>query len=255
ASETAPRLPPVGGPVGERKLVTVLCGAVGPVASRTRALATVAPPIVAQYGGLLLPALGTTPLALPCLPVAHADPAQRPVLAARRLQQAVGAPAGGAAPEEGGTVRLGVHTGVVATEGHAVGETLGLAVVGEPLTQALALQAQATPGTILCSAATARLVRGLVRLATVAASPSPEVVYQIWGHRPAWVPGGPRLLRPFSPFVGRARELATLQALLAQAEAGQGQVVGIIGEPGLGKSRLVAEFRRSLHGRPLTYLA
>src|SRR5262245_1911394 len=200
ASETAPWLPPVGGPVGERKLVTVLCGAVGPVASRTRVLATVAPPIVAQYGRLLLPALDTTLLAVFGLPVAHEDHAQRAVLAALRLQQALGAPAGGAAPEEGGKVRLGVHTGVAATEGHAGGETLGLAVVGEPLTQALALQAQATPGTILCSAATARLVRGLVRLATVAASASPEVVYQIRGPRPVWVPGGPRLLRPFSPF-------------------------------------------------------
>jgi predicted ATPase len=56
-------------------------------------------------------------------------------------------------------------------------------------------------------------------------------------------------------FVGRARELTTLQELLDQVEAGQGQVVGIVGEPGLGKSRLLAEFRRRLRGRRLTYLA
>jgi AAA ATPase domain/Adenylate and Guanylate cyclase catalytic domain len=50
------------------------------------------------------------------------------------------------------------------------------------------------------------------------------------------------------------REMATLHALLAQVEDTRGQVVGIAGEPGIGKSRLVHEFRRSLDGRGLTYL-
>jgi AAA ATPase domain len=62
--------------------------------------------------------------------------------------------------------------------------------------------------------------------------------------------GGRRL----SPFVGRARELASLQVLLNQVEAGQGQVVGIVGEPGIGKSRLLYEFSRTLHGRQVEYL-
>jgi len=43
--------------------------------------------------------------------------------------------------------------------------------------------------------------------------------------------------------------------MLAQAEAGRGQVVGVVGEPGLGKSRLLSEFRRGLRQRRLTYLA
>jgi predicted ATPase len=54
--------------------------------------------------------------------------------------------------------------------------------------------------------------------------------------------------------VGRVRELTFLQELFAQVEAGQGQVVGIVGEPGIGKSRLLAEFRHRLRGRRLTYL-
>jgi putative protein kinase ArgK-like GTPase of G3E family len=61
---------------------------------------------------------------------------------------------------------------------------------------------------------------------------------------------GPYRRRPFralahrvwAPFVGRRRELATLRALLAQVEEGRGQVVGMIGEPGVGKSRLCYEF-------------
>ena len=52
-------------------------------------------------------------------------------------------------------------------------------------------------------------------------------------------------MRARTPFLGRARELATLEAALAQVESGRGQVVGIVGEPGIGKSRLLAEWRAS----------
>ena len=62
---------------------------------------------------------------------------------------------------------------------------------------------------------------------------------------------GPRAL---SRFVGRDRQLAALAELLAQAARRPGQVVGIVGEPGMGKSRLVHELRRSLAGERVTYL-
>src|SRR5262249_57983341 len=67
-------------------------------------------------------------------------------------------------------------------------------------------------------------------------------------------PGWERWERVLSPFVGRERELALLHALLAQVETGRGQVVGVVGEPGMGKSRLLYEFRQSLAGQRLTYL-
>ena len=60
--------------------------------------------------------------------------------------------------------------------------------------------------------------------------------------------------RPRSRFVGRELELATLQALLARVAEGQGQVVGIVGEPGMGKTRLLAEFRQRLGDTRVTYL-
>ena len=56
-----------------------------------------------------------------------------------------------------------------------------------------------------------------------------------------------------SRFVGRERELALLHERLAHVAQGHGQVVGIAGEPGMGKSRLLAEFHRSLAGQPVTY--
>ena len=107
-------------------------------------------------------------------------------------------------------------------------------LIKHALTEAAALQAAAPPGGFLCSAATARLVRGLVRLEAVAPEAQPKLptaAYQIRGHRSHRVAMGRRGARPVSPFVGRARELATLQALLGQAEAGRGQVVGIVGSP------------------------
>ena len=60
--------------------------------------------------------------------------------------------------------------------------------------------------------------------------------------------------RPLSRLVGRQDELGMLRALFERAESGQGQVVGLIGEPGVGKSRLVYEFRESLERPPVTYL-
>lgn len=60
--------------------------------------------------------------------------------------------------------------------------------------------------------------------------------------------------QPLSRFVGREHELAALYHPLAQVEAGRGQVVGLVGEPGMGKSRLVYEFRHSLAGKRVTYL-
>src|SRR5215831_16781833 len=123
----------------------------------------------------------------------------------------------------------------------------------------MGLQEQAAPGQILCSDTTARLVQRTVRLDAVApvqlpGQPMPVTTYAVLRHRGRRAPGWDRWGRVLSPFVGREREFATLPALLAQVETGRGQVVGVVGEPGIGKSRLVYEFRHSLEGKRLTYL-
>ena len=85
------------------------------------------------------------------------------------------------------------------------------------------------------------------------AAASPVAGYVVHGllRRRAGVPQ--RGARPLSRLVGRARELALLHERLALAAGGQGQVIGIAGEPGMGKSRLLAEFAHSLAGQPVTY--
>ena len=60
--------------------------------------------------------------------------------------------------------------------------------------------------------------------------------------------------RLLSQFVGRERELTMLRDLLGQVTEGRGQVIRLVGEPGVGKSRLLYEFRRGLLGQSVTYL-
>src|SRR5207302_11070143 len=60
--------------------------------------------------------------------------------------------------------------------------------------------------------------------------------------------------RPLSAFVGRERELRLLENLLAEVDEGRGQAVGVVGEPGVGKSRVLLELRRTLSARDTGYL-
>jgi predicted ATPase len=152
---------------------------------------------------------------------------------------------------------MGLHTGLVVESRWDDAEP-AVAVVGDVISQAVGLQAQAEPGQILCSSAIAHLVQETVRLEAsgpvqVTGQASPMATYAILGSSRR-SPGGQHRERGLSPFVGRERELATLHALLAQVEAGRGQVVGVAGEAGIGKSRLISEFYHSLEGRRLTYL-
>jgi DNA-binding winged helix-turn-helix (wHTH) protein/class 3 adenylate cyclase len=260
--------------VMEWKVVTVLCcapaeapeGSAPPEPeARYRQMHTIyalARSAVQQYGGTLQPVVGERIMAVFGAPAAQEDHTQRAVLAALDLQRRLrgGASAYGK-PQSGevAAVRLGLHTGVVAVGGLDDDPATSSAVVGDTVTAAFALQEHAASGTILCSEATARLVQGLVQVAAtgpvaVAGQGTPVPAYLVLRRRARHRPLDPRERRVLTPFVGRTRELHTLQALLAQVEEGWGQVVGVVGDPGLGKSRLVYEFHRSLHGRPVTYL-
>src|SRR5262249_19613212 len=97
------------------------------------------------------------------------------------------------------------------------------------------------------------------RLEEVAPTPVPGQptsirTYQILGQRVPDVSGTQGDLRARSPFVGRTHELATLHAVLAQVVSGRGEAVGIMGEPGMGKSRLLAAWPQRLPAHGVTYL-
>jgi predicted ATPase len=131
--------------------------------------------------------------------------------------------------------------------------------VGETLALPVRLLGHAAPGEVLVSAPIARLTQEWVE---VNACPLPSgnepaaqlLAYRVGGllpPRPLLTGLGTQARRPF---LGRAREVAALHAMLTQVKAGQGQVVGIVGEPGMGKSRLLAEWRLDLAIHEVTYL-
>ena len=105
--------------------------------------------------------------------------------------------------------------------------------------------------TVLCCA----LAKAAVVPVPMAGEATPVPTYTVFGRRGRRQPlirRGQMWVR--TPFLGRPRELATLRALWRQAQEVRGQVVGVVGEPGIGKSRLVYECRRCLGGRSVTSL-
>src|SRR5262245_14650214 len=216
---------------------------------------------VQQYVCTLQPPMGDRVLAMFGAPLAQEDHVVRAGLAAlallRRLNEEP-CPAGSSADVRL-AVRIGVHTGLMVVGGLGDAPAGFTALVGDVTAQAVALQEHAAPGTIFCSAAIARLIQGQFHCTAVwpvplqgQASLAPAyILHRGSVHR---TPSGPPLGRALSPFVGRERVMATLLALLAQAESGWGQVVGVVGEAGMGKSRLMAEFCHSLEGRRLIVL-
>jgi class 3 adenylate cyclase/tetratricopeptide (TPR) repeat protein len=255
---------------GEHKQVTVLCavlaepltlaGRLGPEAMHhlMRDVLALAQAVVQRYEGTLLQVSGEGFLALFGAPVAQEDHARRAVLAALDLRQRLHAPDALRGQPSGVALRLGLHTGPVVVGPLGYAPQQPYTAVGDTLHLATRLQRQAAPDTLLVSAATYALIQDEVQgqacetLSREALS-TPVPVYTIRDlkRRRAGVPR--RGARPLSRFVGRAQELALLHARLAQAVSGQGQVLGIAGEPGIGKSRLLAEFIHRLEGQAVTY--
>jgi DNA-binding winged helix-turn-helix (wHTH) protein/class 3 adenylate cyclase/tetratricopeptide (TPR) repeat protein len=255
---------------GELKPVTVLCCApvdaptlaahLGPEAlyHLLQAWMTLAQEVVQHYDGTMIHGTGEDFTALFGAPAAQEDHARRAVLAALDLHQRLRTHPALHAYVPGGafTVRMGVHSGLVVagalgSEAHRL-----YTAVGAPTHLAIRLLQHAAPGTILVSAATYGLVHREVQSEAYGAldmAGTSVPVYTVRGlqQRRAGVAGhGAQVL---SRFVGRERELALLHACLTQVAQGQGQVVGIVGEPGLGKSRLLYEFRQSLGGQTVLY--
>jgi class 3 adenylate cyclase len=216
---------------------------------------------VHRYEGTVNQFLGDGFMALFGAPLAHEDHARRAALTAlgiaRTLRERPIAVAPGV--ELPLTVRMGLHTGFVVVG--AIGDNLRMdyTAVGDTTHLAARLQQQAEPGAILASEATWRAVEGYVRgervgPVTMKGLSEPVVVFRLLGVGPRRSPLeglGPRVL---TRFVGRDRELQALLDLFAAAEEGRGQALGLVGEPGVGKSRLLLEFRQHLAGRRVTYL-
>ena len=216
---------------------------------------------VRRYEGTLNQFLGDGFMALFGAPMAHEDHVRRALLAALGLQRRLHEHCADFEAQYGVglTTRMGLNTGLVVVG--TLGDNLRMdyTAVGDTTNLAARLQQLAAPDTILISEATSRLAQGLVSLEAlepvqVKGKRGRIPVYKVLGLGPHRAPLAGRDERALSPLVGRERELALLGEVLEQIERGQGQAVGIVGEAGLGKSRLLYEFRQRLAGRRVTVL-
>jgi class 3 adenylate cyclase/tetratricopeptide (TPR) repeat protein len=216
---------------------------------------------VHRYEGTINQFLGDGFMALFGAPLAREDHARRAVLAALGIQRALGERAI-RKPRAGDEldVRMGLNTGLVVVG--KIGDNLRMdyTAIGDTTHIASRLEQLAAPGSIVISEATYGLVRGYILAEDLGAlsvkgKTDPVRAFKVLGPGPRRSRlEGPEGVQTLTPFVGRAHELGVLQDLLARAETGRGQVVGIVGEAGVGKSRLFHEFRRSQRGRAVTFL-
>lgn len=190
-------------------------------------------------------------------PVAHEDHALRACCATLHLQEAVARKARELQRrlDRPVAVRAGLASGEVVIRPQASG--VGIPSMGAAIHRARGLVAMAQPGALMVSRETRRLAEGHFHFIAevVGGSSSAEgAVYKLVGPPTGRTRFQVSAERGLTGFVGRSGELAQLGMLLARARAGQGQVVSIIGEPGLGKSRLLHEFARAHRGLPLLSL-
>ena len=208
---------------------------------------------VHRYEGTVNQFLGDGIMALFGAPIAHEDHAQRAVHAALGLRRALEAYQDELQRKGGITfqVRQGVNTGLVVVGSIGTDLRMDYTAVGDTTNIAARLQQAADRGRILISEATHRLVEGYFHTRALGAlqlkgKAEPVRGWEVIAARQARGRLDVEAERGLTPYVGRDRELRQLFEAFEKAKAGHGQVVFVVGEPGIGKSRLLYEFRRRL---------
>ncbi|MDH6245732.1 adenylate/guanylate cyclase domain-containing protein [Mycobacterium sp. OTB74] len=199
--------------------------------------------VVKRYGCTIDQFTGDGIMAVFGAPVALEDHAFRACLAALGIQEHAKRLAAEVRTRDGVELRLrvGLNSGQVVGGDMASGP-FGYTAVGEQVGMAQRMESVAPPGGVMLSAATARLVDGAAvldqpQLSQIKGAAEPVAAYRLLGIEPQRRIVG----RMESTLVGRQREMSAVQALLDRAVAGRGAVVGVVGPPGIGKSRLVRE--------------
>ena len=204
---------------------------------------------VEAHGGMVSHYIGDAVLAHFGFPRAHEDDAARAIRAGLRMLAALPALnrrlAGEVALTAPLAARAGAHSGLVVVADLGSGRHAEqAAVVGETTTIAARLQQAAAPGQLIVSEATRRLAPAAFRFAELGELTLKGVMQPLLAHRVLGeqAPGAPPPGR-HGPFVAREAELRVLLAAWREAAAGAGAALLVEGEPGMGKSRLVQEFR------------
>ena len=206
---------------------------------------------VHRYDGYVAQALGDGIFALFGAPIAHEDHPQRALYAALRMQEEMRAYSDqsrlkGGIPLQ---MRVGINTGEVVVRSIRKDDLhTDYVPVGHSTNLAARMEQLANPGSIVISEYTRKLTEGYFELKSLGAAEikgveAPLNVYEVLGAGPLRTRLQISARRGLTRFVGRQSELDQMQRALEEAKAGHSQIVGVMGEPGLGKSRLFYEFK------------
>ncbi len=206
---------------------------------------------VRRYDGYIVQSTGDGIFALFGAPVAHEDHPQRALYAALRMQDELKRYS--ARLREAGNLpleaRVGVNTGEVVVRSISTGGGhTEYTPIGHTTNLASRMQALAPTGSIATSEATRRFVEGYFQLKALGPTrvkgvTEPVNVYEVTGLGPLRTRLQRSAGRGFTKFVGRHREMDAMKAAADQARAGHGQIVAAMAEAGVGKSRLLFEFK------------
>jgi hypothetical protein len=209
---------------------------------------------VHRFEGTVNQVLGDGIMALFGAPIAHEDHAMRACYAALAMQTSMRDYTEAVRRAHGleMRVRVGLNAGEVVVRTIRNDLHMDYSAVGETTHLAARMEQLATPGTIRLTAATVRLVEGLVQVTALGPVPvkgltDPVEVFELVGASAVRRRLQAAVACGLTRFVGRNTEYNAIRQALARAEAGHGQVVALVGEAGVGKSRLVYEVVHAPH--------
>jgi class 3 adenylate cyclase/tetratricopeptide (TPR) repeat protein len=204
---------------------------------------------VHRYEGTVNRVMGDGIMAIFGAPLAHEDHAVRACLAALRIQDAAAKLADLVGQPDHGPlkIRVGLNSGEVVICAISNELDMEYTVVGEAVHVAARMEQMAQPGSVLTTKKTIRLAEEYVSARSLGLMPikglaEPEDVYELVGAGPARTRLQAATIRGLTQFVGREAELDELRRTQRLVDIGSGQLVAIIGEAGIGKSRLLHEF-------------
>lgn len=258
---------------GERKLVTVLFADVADYTSMAEKLDPeevhqimdgcfkILMDVIHSYEGTINQFTGDGVMALFGAPVAHEDHAQRACHAALSIQKAIGEYGVGLKNDRGVDfrMRIGLNSGPVIVG--SIGDDLRMdyTAVGDTTNLASRMEGMANPGTILGTGNTHKLTRDFFEFVPlgkvqVKGKEEPVEAYELKKASEVETRIEAAAAKGLTKFAGRKNSMAALMEAYGKAKSGSGQVVGVVGEAGVGKSRLLFELRNVLSKEEYTYL-
>ena len=250
---------------GERKLVTVLFADVANYTSMSEKLDPeevhqimdecfkILMDEIHMYEGTVNQFTGDGIMALFGAPVAHEDHAQRACHSALSIQKALEAYRKKILNDYGVEfkMRIGINSGPVVVG--SIGDDLRMdyTAIGDTTNLAARLESLAKPGTILLSANTHKLAQNYFEFESIGdvkikGKKDAQIAYNLTGAAKLETRIEAAVARGLTKFVGRSNEIQTLKEAYEKAKSGSGQVVGVVGEAGVGKSRLIIELQHTV---------